>query len=720
MVLTRFAPGVIAAAILFGAAISGDGVQAAGETVLVNTAADTTSACATTGTGTCSLRDAITFANNNVGHDVIGFAVPGAGIRNIRPNSALPSLTDNQGTTIDGYTQGGSATNDLSTGTDAAIRIELDGLNAAGLTSGITIESNANIVKGLALINWGAAGVHVKSGFGNLITGNFAGMNASGVVAPNVRGIVVDTGVIATTIGGGAPADRNLISGNLTAGIQVQGLSTANTLISNNLIGTDYTGISALANLGPGVLIMDGASDTTVGGDVESANVIAFNTIGIAVQGGSIRNDFIGNSIHTNTQLGIDLGFDGITPNDEGDGDAGPNQVQNKPVLGLALVSSVTGQLVVKGEQDSNPFAGSNRLDIYLADGAVGAAGQGETWIGAEGGIGSGGFDFIMSPFDPFVAVSTGNILTATTTTNDGTSEFAANLAVVANAKPTASAGSTQNSLPKQVVTLNGAGSNDSDARPGTLTYQWTQISGVHVTLSSSTAQSPTFTPTQGGVYKFELVVNDGLDSSAVASVTVNVNDTTPPIATPQSVNAVGGETKSIRLAATDTESTTFIFKISSQPMMGSIISINESTGVVLYSPPTGYNGMDTFTFTASDGINTSSPATVTITVRAGVQITTGILPASVTGRPYKYALDADGGNGGYSWVFTGGIVPPGLTFGPDGMLTGIPTTAGLYQFGVEVTDGSGLKAQRQVIVTITDGALRPYRIFTFQAASDQ
>ena len=72
---------------------------------------------------------------------------------------------------------------------------------------------------------------------------------------------------------------------------------------------------------------------------------------------GGTGNRFIGNSIHDNTGLGIDLGFDGVTPNDGGDGDSGLNGLQNFPVI------DETGPSDISGTLDSTP--GTYRIEIF-------------------------------------------------------------------------------------------------------------------------------------------------------------------------------------------------------------------------------------------------------------------------------------------------------------------------------------------------------------------
>ena len=66
---------------------------------------------------------------------------------------------------------------------------------------------------------------------------------------------------------------------------------------------------------------------------------------GLQPSDGSSNNRITGNSIHDNGGLGIDLGSDGVTLNDVGDGDAGPNNLQNYPVLSAAISDGISPRI---------------------------------------------------------------------------------------------------------------------------------------------------------------------------------------------------------------------------------------------------------------------------------------------------------------------------------------------------------------------------------------
>jgi hypothetical protein len=71
------------------------------------------------------------------------------------------------------------------------------------------------------------------------------------------------------------------------------------------------------------------------------------------------------------------------------------------------------------------------------------------------------------------------------------------------------------------------------------------------------------------------------------------------------------------------------------------------------------------------------------------VNITSRLLPVAEIGTPYSEALVASGGATPYSWALRLLTLPPGLSVRADGVISGIPTTAGTYYFNVRVTDNN-------------------------------
>ena len=77
--------------------------------------------------------------------------------------------------------------------------------------------------------------------------------------------------------------------------------------------------------------VSDGNDNTIGGTEPGSGNVIAFNRgDGAVVIVSGVGNEIVGNSIHDNSGLGIDLASDtfGVTANDSTDADTGPNNLR--------------------------------------------------------------------------------------------------------------------------------------------------------------------------------------------------------------------------------------------------------------------------------------------------------------------------------------------------------------------------------------------------------
>ncbi len=111
-------------------------------------------------------------------------------------------------------------------------------------------------------------GVSIQGGGGNVIAGNWIGTDTTGSVAnANFEGVVVE-GSDNNRIGGTAAADRNVISGNGLDGVRFDG-GTGNVL-SGNYIGLNAAGDAALGNGLSGVNVEAGTGPV-IGGTTAGA-----------------------------------------------------------------------------------------------------------------------------------------------------------------------------------------------------------------------------------------------------------------------------------------------------------------------------------------------------------------------------------------------------------------------------------------------------------------
>jgi hypothetical protein len=128
-------------------------------------------------------------------------------------------------------------------------------------------------------------------------------------------------------------------------------------------------------------------------------------------------------------------------------------------------------------------------------------------------------------------------------------------------------------------------------------------------------------------------------------------------------------------------------------------LGITPSTGVIAGTPVTA--GSSTVTINVTDGVS-SATKQFTLTVTAGLTITTTALPGGTAGVAYSALVEASGGSGARIWSATG--LPGGLGINSaTGAITGTPLAAGTSAVTVSVTDSSG-GASRQFTLTIGQG----------------
>ncbi len=283
----------------------------------------------TADSGAGSLRQAILDSNAaTAATNTIDFAIPGNGVQTIAPVSPLPAIT--QPVLIDGFSQPGYAGSPL---------IELSG-SRTGTSDGLLITGSNVTIRGLDVNGFAqGAGIHITgaSATGDWIYGNFLGTDPTGKQAvPNNIGVEIDAGSTSNLVGTNGDgvddaSERNLLSGNLLAGVWITGQGTSNNAVAGNFIGTDITGSVTLNNgtqwvtdslgneFGGGVVIAAGASGNRIGtdgksiDDVGERNVIAGSgNDGIDIYGkGTDDNIVAGNFIGTDVTGTLSLGIAG-------------------------------------------------------------------------------------------------------------------------------------------------------------------------------------------------------------------------------------------------------------------------------------------------------------------------------------------------------------------------------------------------------------------------
>jgi IPT/TIG domain-containing protein/S-layer family protein len=156
--------------------------------------------------------------------------------------------------------------------------------------------------------------------------------------------------------------------------------------------------------------------------------------LGNVIRGNSIYGNATANGANFHSPLGLDLGNGpgfgqgGFTPNDLGDGDGGPNNNQNFPLLKSVDIGAST--TTVHGFLNSTAST-QFTIDFYSNDGCVGHPQdflEGRTWLDSDtvttDASGNVNFDTVL----PVAIGATEKITMTATDPNGNTSEFSQNV----------------------------------------------------------------------------------------------------------------------------------------------------------------------------------------------------------------------------------------------------------------------------------------------------
>lgn len=405
-------------------------------------------------TGTSDLgnnTDGIYAGTTNI---IIGGAASGA--RNVISGNDQDGIELNSsatGATIQGNYVGLDATGTIGLGNTST------GINTSGVDAivGGTASGAENVVS-----DNGNGGILV-GGDDSTVIGNLVGTSADGlsVIGNTSAGIVAAGNDV--IIGGDTVAERNVVAGTVVggnyagSGIALLSFGTGNSggVVQGNYVGTNINGTvgGGFGNGGFGIFVIGDYSNALIGGtaDGQGNKVVSSGMNGIAANGFATFGlytsniSILGNRVYESTSTGIRLMADTDGnfapdtpipfPNDAGDGDNGPNDYLNFPVLNSSSASA--GSLDVNFDldiPDSNLGVTGYRVEFFANNtGDASGNGEGQIYLGSADVAGDVTGQTETITLDPGVVTTGDYDISATVTEIDGsidgfgaTSEFSA------------------------------------------------------------------------------------------------------------------------------------------------------------------------------------------------------------------------------------------------------------------------------------------------------
>ncbi len=577
-----------------------------------------------------------------------------------------------------------AGTSDLGNG---FVGIELSDNTTGNLIGGPTANAR-NVVSGNDV-----AGIYINNTNNHTVQNNFVGTNAAGTAAlgNTDNGIVIING--SNNLIGGAGAG-NVSSANVR-GLYIAGNAFSN-LIKGNYFGTNATGTAALGNQ-RGIMVTDGASNNQIGGTAAGeGNLISGNTAtGLLMDGLSVGNAILSNSIHTNNGLGIDFHGNGITANDTGDGDTGPNNLQNFPVLTAA--SSNGASTAISGSLNSTAnttftiqffsnatcdSSGNGEGQVFLGQTTVTTDANGNTAINAT----------------LATAVASGSLITATATdAANNTSEFSQCRVVDA---PCPAITINPPTLPNGTI---GAAYNQTFIQTGgtgPITFSLTGTLPSGLTFNAATA-TLSGTAAQSGTFNFTVKATAANNCMGTQAYVLVIN--CPPLTVNPPTLPNGQVSQLYSQQLTQTGGTGAItYTISAATLPGGL-TLNANTGVLAGTPLV--TGTFNFTIRATDANSCFGERQYGLSVTCATLNVSPLdptLPLATLGQAYNQSFTQTGGTGALTWSNPGGDLPGGLTLNSGtGALTGTPTATGTFVFVVRVSDANSCVGERQYSLTI-------------------
>lgn len=190
--------------------------------------------------------------------------------------------------------------------------------------------------------------------------------------------------------------------------------------------------------------------------------------------------------------------------------------------------------------------------------------------------------------------------------------------------------------------------------------------------------------PTTPGTYRFTIAAAHSLSLCAVSrDYTVTVTATCPTITIGPATLSTGTVNVSYSqpLMVTGAASP---YTLSLEPGSALPPGLSLVNGALAGVPRQA--GTFTFMYRVRDVNACTGVQSISVTINPACDISPVTLPAAFQNKPYNTNLTATGGTAPYTFVLTTGMLPPGLSLSPSGVLSGTPTDPGNYRFTISAT----------------------------------
>jgi hypothetical protein len=241
----------------------------------------------------------------------------------------------------------------------------------------------------------------------------------------------------------------------------------------------------------------------------------------------------------------------------------------------------------------------------------------------------------------------------------------------------------------------------------GSGTYAWSETGPLPPGLTLSAAGQLSGTPVTAGNYPITVTATDASNPPLAGSIPVSIKIADSMIVVATAAPPPGTVTypyPGFTFSVTSGGSPPFTWTVTTGRLPAGLTLGSDGS---LSGTPTSA-GSASFTVAATDSASPAGTASRPFSVQINSTVAPVITqtpppPPATNGLSYAYQFAESGGALPLSWAVTSGALPPGLTLGSDGSLSGTPTTTHSFTFTVTLTDSASAKDAAPFTIVVSD-----------------